>query len=239
MDDDDDAVNDDDDDDVDETHRADDETYFHPSRRRVVSPSRASRRHPSRASILPSSYRGRISRARMHATHLREHGAGDAEGERALGHLFGEFVQTRASGDGLGGSVVRSSRAPRNERATTDDARGQPLLVTRERSRSRGRSDPSTASTTPCRRRARAGARRERVADEEKFPHLKPPLRRPLTRPARASRIVEIATDRSRDPLAIVRVVVDRASSAPSSHRARTRGARGTHTRTAWWPSPP
>lgn len=229
--DDDDAVNDDVDDDVDETHRADDETYFHPSRRRVVSPSRASRRHPSRASILPSSYRGRISRARMHATHLREHGAGDAEGERALGHLFGEFVQTRASGDGLGGSVVRSSRARRQSSPVRSSARARPpLLVTRERSRARGRSDPSTASTTPCRRRARAGARRERVADEEKFPHLKPPLRRPRTRPARASRIVEIATDRSRDPLAIVRVVVDRASSAPSSHRARTRGARDTHT---------
>ena len=237
--DDDDAVNDDVDDDVDETHRADDETYFHPSRRRVVSPSRASRRHPSRASILPSSYRGRISRARMHATHLREHGAGDAEGERALGHLFGEFVQTRASGDGLGGSVVRSSRARRQSSPVRSSARArEPLLVARERSRA-GTIDPSTASTTPCRRRARARARRERVADEEKFPHLKPPLRRPRTRPARASRIVEIATDRSRDPLAIVRSVVDRASSAPSSHRARTRGARDTHTRTAWWPSPP
>ena len=48
MDDDDDDV----DDDVDETHRADDETYFHPSRRRVVSPSRASRRRPSLQLIL-------------------------------------------------------------------------------------------------------------------------------------------------------------------------------------------
>ena len=104
--------------------------------------------------------------------------------------------------------------------------------------RSRGRSIPR-----PRRRRrvddARAGARRARGADEEKFPHLKPPLRRPPTRPARASRVVEIAPDRSRDPLAIGRPVVDRASSAPSSHRARARGARDTHTRTAWWPSPP
>jgi hypothetical protein len=163
MDDDDDAVNDDDDDDVDETHRADDETYFHPSRRRVVIPSCASRRHPSRASIVSSSYRGRISRARMHATHLREHGAGDAEGERALGHLFGEFVQTRASGDGLGGSVVRSSRARRQSSPVRSSARARrPPLVARERSLA-GTIDPSTASTTPCRRRARGratGARR-------------------------------------------------------------------------------
>ena len=99
------------------------------------------------------------------------------------------------------------------------------LLSSPANVRSRGRSIPR-----PRQRRrvddARAGARRERGADEEKFPHLKPPLRRPPTRPARASRLVEIAPDRSRDPLAIVRSVVDRASSAPSSHRARARGTR-------------
>ena len=160
MDDDDDAVNDDDDDDVDETHRADDETYFHPSRRRVVSPSRASRRHPSRAAILPSSYRGRISRARMHATHLREHGAGDAEGERALGHLFGEFVQTRASGDGLGGSVVRSSRARRQSSPVRSSARARPASPRHPRTfslagtiRSLDRVDDAVSTT-----RARGGA---------------------------------------------------------------------------------
>ena len=140
------------------------------------------------------------------------------------------FKPARAATGLVDLSFVRRARVVSRRPFVPRRARGQPLLVTRERSRSRGRSDPSTASTTPCRRRARAGARRERVADEETFPHLKPPLRRPLTRPARASRIVEIATDRSRDPLAIVRVVVDRASSAPSSHRARTRGARDTHT---------
>jgi len=47
----------------------------------------------------------------MTDTHLREHGAGDAEGERALGHLFGEFIQAGASGDGLGGSAIRIVRA--------------------------------------------------------------------------------------------------------------------------------
>jgi len=200
---------------------------------RVVSPSRASRRHPSRAPILPSSYRGRISRARMHATHLREHGAGDAEGERALGHLFGEFVQTRASGDGLGGSVVRSSRARRQSSPVRSSARARPpRRVARERSLARGRSIPR-----PRRGRrvddARARARRERDAGEEKFPRLKTPLRRPRTRPARASRIVEIAPrsiarpSRDRSPRRRSRVDARR---LPTERRTRARYARhNTH----------
>ena len=142
------------------------------------------------------------------------------------------FKPARAATGLVDLSFVRRARVVSRRPFVPRRARGRPLLVARERSRSRGRSDPSTASTTPCRRRARAGARRERVADEEKFPHLKPPLRRPLTRPARASRIVEIATDRSiarpsRERSRRRRSRVFRAVFPP---RANARRARHTHT---------
>tara|TARA_B100000683_G_scaffold272996_1_gene317462 strand:- start:95 stop:403 length:309 start_codon:yes stop_codon:yes gene_type:complete len=101
----------------------------------------------------------------MHATHLREHGAGDAEGERALGHLFGEFVQTRASGDGLGGSVVRSSRARRQSSPVRSSARARPASPRRPRTfslagtiRSLDRVDDAV-STTRARGRATGASR--------------------------------------------------------------------------------
>ena len=238
--DDDDAVNDDVDDDVDETHRADDETYFHPSRRRVVSPSRASRRHPSRASILPSSYRGRISRARnaRHApararrrrrrgrarpwTPFRRIRSNPRERRRAwwICRSFVARASSVVARSFLGARAASLSSSPANVLARGDDPIPRP--------RRRRRVDDARA-----RGRDGSESRMKRNSLISNHPSDVPSLA------PRASRIVEIATDRSRDPLAIVRVVVDRASSAPSSHRARTRGARGTHTRTAWWPSPP
>lgn len=148
----------------------------------------------------------------MHATHLREHGAGDAEGERALGHLFGEFVQTRASGDGLGGSVVRSSRARRQSSPVRSSARARPrLLVARERSlagpiRSLDRVDDAV-STTRARARDGREARMKRNSLISNHPSDVPPLAPRARRASSRSRPIDRATlSRSVAPSSIARL---------------------------------
>lgn len=158
-----DAVHVDDDDDVDETHRADDETYFHPSRRsrrlpltRVASspltrsnpPIIVSRSYLSRANARHAPARARRRRRRGRArpwTPFRRIRSNPRERRRAW-WICRSFVARASSVFARSFLGARSTASPRRPRTF---ARAGPI-------------DPSTASRTPRRRRARAGATRAR-----------------------------------------------------------------------------
>lgn len=217
----------------------------------VVSSPTPPRRTTSRASAShsPQPYRPYLiahSSHRSIATHLREHGAGDAEGERALGHLFGEFVQAGASGDGLGGSAGVAYVAYRSS-SVVGRARGANFIIfthgdpcgcgcgrslDRARRRGRARDDATPVSIEPMRWREILD-RRSRCASS-------PSIGRARERVARSDR--SRSNDRARGSrdrsIHLVRATPRRSETIEDEPR-RSETNETRRRRTAWWPSPP